>query len=200
MLERRRVVGGEEQRIDREERDRIRQMSRALGELRSEDIPMLLMMLSSLRVDALKRDTKTPGYKAESAQRTLEQIFVQTSFYVWRDFEEKKDFARAALCLEIATAIHPDRPRVWYDLAGDRAALRDQRSALAALERAIETGFTDRARLEGDERFASIRQTAEFSRVVERMSLRLLHQETMRSLAIEQTSMNRLKITRPSRD
>jgi dienelactone hydrolase len=190
----------EEQRVDREERDRSRQLSRALGELRADELPMLPMMLSSLRVDTLKRDAKTPGYKAESAQRTLEQIFVQTSFYVWREFEEKKDYARAALCLEIATAIHPDRPRVWYDLAGDRAALRDQRSALSALERAIETGFTDRARLEGDERFASIRQTDEFSRLVARLSFRPLHHSTTRSFAIEQISMKRLNITSPSSD
>jgi dienelactone hydrolase len=83
---------------------------------------------------------------------------------------------------------------------GELTDVRDQRSALSALERAVENGFTDRARLEGDERFASIRQTAEFSRVLERMSLRLLHHPTTRSFAIEQINMNRLKIANASSD
>ena len=130
---------------------------------------MLPMVLSSLRVETLKRDAQTAGYKALAAQRTLELIFVQTSFYVWRDFEDKRDYARAALCLEIAVSIHPDRPRVWYELAGDRAALRDQRSAVIALGRAIDAGFTDRARLDADERFASVRQNEEFGRLVARL-------------------------------
>ena len=159
----------EEQRADRDERERARQLARTLGELRAEDLPMLPMVLSSLRVETLKRDAQTAGYKALAAQRTLELIFVQTSFYVWRDFEDKRDYARAALCLEIAASIHPDRPRVWYDLAGDRAALRDQRSAVIALGRAIDAGFTDRARLDADERFASVRQSEEFGRVVARL-------------------------------
>jgi hypothetical protein len=58
---------------------------------------------------------------------------------------------------------------VWFDLAGDRAVLRDQRSVFVALGRAIDAGFTDRARLECDERFASVRQTEEFNRLVARL-------------------------------
>lgn len=128
----------EEQRADRDERERACQLARTLGELRAEDLPMS-MVLSSLRVETMKRDAQTTGYKALAAQRTLELIFVQTSFYVWRDFEDKRDYARAALCLEIAASIHPKsaaclvrpcrRPRgaPRPTFSGHRARPRDRR-------------------------------------------------------------------------
>jgi dienelactone hydrolase len=159
----------EEERADREERGRANQLWPALSALRGDDLPMLPVVLSRLQVESLKRHAATQGVKAESAQRALELIFVQTAFYVWREFEEKKDYGRAALCLEIAATIHPDRPRVWYDLAGARAALRDHRAALTAFERAVQEGFKDRQQLEADERFTSLRQNDDFARIVARM-------------------------------
>ena len=68
------------------------------------DAPRLLQ-----RVGELKRRAKRNGAEGVTAQRLLEAVFVQTSFYLPRELMQKGDTARAEAMLDIAAQIHPER-------------------------------------------------------------------------------------------
>jgi dienelactone hydrolase len=119
--------------------------------------PFVASVAQALHLDELLKSAKGHDYAADSAQRVLENIFVQTSFYLPQDLGTRKQFDRAAAALDIATRIHGDRARLWYELAADRAMLRSKGDALKALERAFTLGFSDCAGLARDTRFESLR-------------------------------------------
>ena len=56
-----------------------------------------------------------------------------------------------------------------YNLACARARLGDAKPAMAALEAAVESGFSDAAHLRRDEDLASLRDREEFRRLVEHL-------------------------------
>jgi len=170
--ERFRKASRDEQRIDTRENSSLDEMAKGLRPLFEPELPLAGQLIAALRISALKKAASGSGYEAASATRVLERLSVQTSFYIPRDFERQKHFDRAALALEIATEIHPERPRGWIDLAANRARLGRKSLAVAALERAISAGYTDAAALRSDERFADLRETPEFSRVLEKMRSR----------------------------
>jgi thioredoxin-like negative regulator of GroEL len=78
--------------------------------------------------------------------------------------------------LEKLVKVAPDSPEAWFDLAGFKANLRKDKEALPALTQALtlnakrpdndpkKNEIVNRART--DERFASIRQTPEFQKLV----------------------------------
>lgn len=139
----------------------------AVAGLRAEDPPYVRELLERLNVASLQRRARRTDYDGEAARRVLELIFVQTAFYMPRAFADRREFGRAATSLEVATAIHPDRPNVWFNLAGARAMASARKEAIAALKKAIELGFDDRDALATDERFKSLRGTAEYQRLVQ---------------------------------
>jgi predicted esterase len=155
--------------IDERERDRIAGLLPVLKRLWTPELPPAVALVRDLRIATLRRNAAGSGYAAESARRSLEGIFVQVSFYIWREFETAKEWERAAASLRIATAIHDDRPRLWFDLAAAEAMRRRKGAALEALERAVELGFRDADRLQSDERFASLRDDDGFRELVARI-------------------------------
>jgi predicted esterase len=155
-----------EGRSDDRERELRTSSMRTLGRLASDDVPLGAELVTALNVGRLRASAEGTTYEARAAARVLESIFVQTSFYIPRQFEEKKEYARAAAALEVATAIHPDRPVVWVNLAAARAMAGRRKPALAALEKALEAGFRNAELLRTDVRFASIREAAEFAALV----------------------------------
>jgi len=82
------------------------------------------------------------------------------------------------VCADFAHAqkLAPDSPEAWYDLAGLKANLGKAKEALPVLVKALELSAVRRQRdskaldlanaARGDERFASLRQTPEFQRLV----------------------------------
>ncbi|HYC58289.1 MAG TPA: tetratricopeptide repeat protein [Thermoanaerobaculia bacterium] len=96
------------------------------------DAPSLLK-----RVGELKRRAARAGAEGVTARRMLEAVFTQTSFYLPRDLMEKGDYARAAAMLEIAADIHPERWRLWYELAVMQRRAGNRRKALQSLEKAF---------------------------------------------------------------
>ena len=154
---------------DERERHRIEGFLPVLKRLWAPELPPTVVFVRDLRIDELKRESAGSGYAADSARRSLEGIFVQVSFYIWRDFETAKAWERAAASLRIATAIHEDRPRLWVDLAAAEAMRRRTGPAMDALERAVQIGFRDAARLESDERFATLRGDDAFRALLARI-------------------------------
>src|SRR5262249_7537943 len=106
-------------------------------------------------------------YEADSARRSLDTIFMQTGGDLPRQLVEQKEYARAAVSLEVASEIHPDRPRVWVDLAAARAQSGSKKPAVEGRQKAIAAGYTDKAALANDPRFASLRGLPAFTKLLQ---------------------------------
>ncbi len=100
----------------------------------------------------------------------MENLYVQAAFYRPASFLTAKEPVRAALSLEIAVMLKPDRPDLWYDLACARALSGEATRALEALKTAVEKGFKDAAHLAADEDLRLIRDRPEFRALLERIS------------------------------
>ncbi len=159
----------EEERAEQGERQRRGEIGRALMRLYDTDLPLLPELRGALKIATLQRQSARAGPAADAARRSLELIFVQTSFYLPADLESKKQFAAAARALEIAASIHADRPHVWRDLAGAQAMSGSRREALRSLERAVEAGLSGRAAVERDTRFDPIRADPAFAALIARI-------------------------------
>jgi dienelactone hydrolase len=161
-----------EGRADARERDQAAAAMRTLGRLAGDDVPMSAELVNALDIRRLRDAASGSTYDAGSASRVLETVYVQVSFYLPQDFEQRREFTRAAAALEIATAIFPERPFAWVGLARARAQAGKATGALAALARAVEEGFRNARMVETDPRFAAIRETAEYARIREKMGAR----------------------------
>jgi predicted esterase len=108
-------------------------------------------------------------HKGEAARRVLEVFFVNLSFYLPRDLFGRDDYDASLAVLRLAVEIHDDNPFVWYNIAASEARIGSRKRALDALERAAAVGFGNRAFLEADEDFASVREEERYRAVVEAM-------------------------------
>jgi hypothetical protein len=70
---------------------------------------------------------------------------------------ERGEYRRALACYGIAAAVRPEAPFPQFNMARAHARLGAKRDALAALGRALDRGFDDRARLENEPDLASLR-------------------------------------------
>lgn len=154
---------------DAAERRRVEEIVPILRRLAAPGGPDSAAVRRDLELDRLLKLASGQGYAAASARRTLETIFVQVSFYMRREFESRKLWAQAAAALEVAVTIHPERPRLWIDLAAAHARVRNTRAVAKALDQAIQLGFRNREELERDPRFELVRDKPEFRERLERI-------------------------------
>jgi predicted esterase len=132
-------------------------------------------IVNQLQVPKLRHDSapERPEPDRSSARRVVEQIFVQTAFYLPRDFASKHDFFRAELAIRLAGELKPDRAGVaWYNLACFRATSGDRKGALASLRNAVEKGYRDVAALEADPDLESLRGEKSYREIVTELKLR----------------------------
>ena len=118
--------------------------------------------------ELLKRSS-IRGVQGEAAQRVLESIYVQTSFYLVRDAFERKDYSKALMVLTIASRIYPDRGFVWYNIGAAQARLGHKKEALDALDRALAGGYHDAAHTLTDDDLASLREETRFHELTSKM-------------------------------
>lgn len=125
-------------------------------------------VVAALKIPELRAKAKNAPEADErlSAQRVLNTLGVQTSYYLPQSFSEKKQWDRAIFVLSVATEISPEKPGVWYSRAEAYARKGDTRRALADLHQAIDTGWTDLAALQQNEAFAPLRQDPEYQRLI----------------------------------
>jgi tetratricopeptide (TPR) repeat protein len=106
---------------------------------------------------------------ARTAQRILERVFVQASFYQPRYYMEQGEFEIAVAMFELADAIKPGSPRVCFGLAGALAQIGQYDRAFEALECAAASGALAGGQLESDSLLAPLRADARFGDLVRRI-------------------------------
>ena len=129
-------------------------------------------MVSQLEIPHLMKQSEGDSIAARSAQRRLESAFVHLAFYAPRRFDRAGDHPRAALSLQLATEIKPDHWRAWYALATAQAGAGRKSKAVAALQRAIDAGYSDLSHIENDRDLDPIRGEEGYRRIVEALRTR----------------------------
>ena len=127
----------------------------------------LAQALKDLRIEELKKQAESadPG-ESLAAKRLLNTLMGQTTFYLPRMFTEQGNHDRAVFVLSIAAAIVPDSPEVWYEIAAAHARKGAKKKALENLRKAVDKGWSDLPRLEGEAAFAGLRQDKEYLKLV----------------------------------
>jgi poly(3-hydroxybutyrate) depolymerase len=159
-----------QERLERDA-DYLKHASDSFARLSPEDPMALGKALGQLRIDSLKKRAADEADVEESlsAQRCLESVFVQTSFYVPRRLFERKDYERAILSLSIASRIKPESVYVWFSLARAQALAGRTGNAVKSLERAVEAGLTDADLIKESADLESLRDKKEFRRLIQEL-------------------------------
>jgi tetratricopeptide (TPR) repeat protein len=125
-------------------------------------------VVSALRIRELRKKAQSARTADErlSAQRVLNTIGVQTSYYLPQKFMDEKRYDRAVFVLSIAAEIEPESPRVWYNRAAAYARKGDRKKALADLRQAVKKGWKDADFLDKDADFESLRQETGYKEIV----------------------------------
>jgi predicted esterase len=144
-----------------------------LRRLRSEDEPAKAAekLIKDLKLEDVKRRAESVGDTAEAlaAQRLLERTFVQTIFYVPRDYIDTEP-ERALASLTVARAAKPESPRVCYQEARVYAAAERTDEALDALECLVDAGVVrDADFLENEQYLRTLAGEARFAELMERV-------------------------------
>ncbi len=122
-------------------------------------------LLRDLGVTSLQKKAQIDGWEGVTAQRLLNTLLVDTSFYVSRDLLAQKRWGHAAAILAVATAIRPTDPVAWYNLACALARSGRRDEAVEALGKAVANGFSDRKLLAEDPDLEAIRELPAYERL-----------------------------------
>ncbi len=125
-------------------------------------------LLAALRIHELRKKAGSAPDPDErlSAQRVLNTLAVQTSYYLPEKFMSERKYDQAIAVLSIAAEIDPEDPDVWYNRAAAYARKGDRKRALADLRHAVEKGWKDVAGLEKDPDFETLRRDEEYQEIV----------------------------------
>jgi dienelactone hydrolase len=118
----------------------------------------------------LKKQAEAPSDSPARriSRRVLEGSYIQ-SIEESRGLVGSQNYLSAARLMELAAAIHPDRPQLLYNLATVYAKGRDRRGAIDALKRAVEQGFRDSRAFEHEEAFEFLRNDPAIKLLLEKI-------------------------------
>jgi len=118
-------------------------------------------------IEELNRQSKATS---DSASRRIARRVLQGSYIhaieESRSLLERKDYQGAAQMLELAIAIHTDRPQILFNLAAIYAKARDRRKTLEALRKAVEQGYRDAVAIESDDSFQFLRSDPAIKKIL----------------------------------
>jgi tetratricopeptide (TPR) repeat protein len=131
--------------------------------------PTVSRSLIDLQIKPLQKKSqlKNDPATANSAQRLLDDVYANVSFYLPRDFRKAGDYERAALALRLAVEIAPERPRAYWGLAEAYAESGRTEKAFEALRAAIALGRVDIERLETDPSWEALRDQPAWQEILE---------------------------------
>jgi Flp pilus assembly protein TadD len=127
-------------------------------------------LIADLDIPRLRRLAEQEKNPEESfaAQRQVLLIFLRT-FEASNILLEQKRNMSALECLEIAVQAAPRNPYIAYDLARAQALNRQSKKALRTLQAAMDKGFSDADRVEGDRALEGLRGEADYQKAIARM-------------------------------
>jgi predicted esterase len=133
--------------------------------------PPLAESLADLQIPALK--TQAAGEEeplsALGAHRRLELVLVHTSFYLPRDFMERKDPGRALAILRIAAEIESGSPGICLGMARARAQIGQNAQALEDLKCLAAAPGIDPDFIDKDPWLAPLRGEAGYREILDRL-------------------------------
>jgi tetratricopeptide (TPR) repeat protein len=134
-----------------------------------QDLSTLSRSLMDLQIETLKKQVanKEDRDSANSAQRLLDDLYANMSFYLPRDFREVGDYDRAIFVLKIAIEIDPERRRAQWGLAQAYATTGQEKKAFETLRRAVALGQVDVERLETDPTWDTLRKKPVWQEILE---------------------------------
>jgi predicted Zn-dependent protease len=163
----------DDQRRDKEETEfRMKFASVVQSVQRAADqLPSKQKIDAFLELERLKKaaEDQKDSEEGRHARRLLEAVYVQTSFYLRRNFMEHGEYRKAGLMLDISASIHPEDPDNWYLLACTHALTGEKEKAIQALKSAVEHGFNDVSKLESEYYLNSIREEKEFKKILQKV-------------------------------
>lgn len=161
------------------ERAQLHQMARAVsrfrarpGETDSREVMSASELEIELRLPLLLATAEKDNATGLAAQRVLNSMAAQLGFYMPQDYFQARDYARAAVVLELAAKIGPPRSWVLYNLASAQAQLGKRKKAMSALTRAVEAGYSQADHMEQDPDLEPLRKLSEFQELLARLKAR----------------------------
>ncbi len=131
---------------------------------------VLERLVGSLEIPRLRRlaAQKPESDESLAAQRQILRIFLRT-FEVGSALMERNKTAQALWSFEIAAQVAPMNPYISYDLARAQALNGAKKEALKTLHAAVEKGFDETSRLEGDAAFENLRVGADYQKLLAKL-------------------------------
>jgi tetratricopeptide (TPR) repeat protein len=116
-----------------------------------------------------RSEAKEDSPSRRTARRVLEGVYISSVETASNSLESRARFNEALNFLELADTMRPKSAYVSFLRAQLFALDGQKKKALAALAQAVEFGLKDRARVENEKRFESIRDTPEFKSILAKM-------------------------------
>jgi Flp pilus assembly protein TadD len=135
---------------------------------RRAEIEKLIADLDIPRLRRLAEQEEKNSDESFAAQRQILRIFLHT-FEASNILLGQNRNAQALTCLEIAARAAPRNPYISYDLARAQALNSQQKEALRTLQEAVEKGFNDADKAEGDRAFEGLRTETDYQKALAKM-------------------------------
>ena len=132
------------------------------------EIEKLIADLDIPRLRRLAAQGEKNSDESLAAQRQILRIFLRT-FEASNLLLQQERNTQALTCLEIAAQAAPRNPYISYDLARVQALNNQKMDALRTLQEAVEKGFDDANRVEGDHAFEGLRAELDYQRALAKM-------------------------------
>ena len=135
-------------------------------ETRQETLRQIQTLADGVRNRA---EAKEDSSSRRTSRRILDGIYISSVEFSSAALESKAKIDEAMNMLELADAMRPKNAYVNYLRALLFASDGQKRKAIDALSKSVEFGLKDRARVENDKRFESVRNLPEFQSILSRM-------------------------------
>ena len=158
----------QETEMEKEQVRRTNELFALRNSLKDSESSVIALADLKRNIASLRKKIEEKEISAERivARRVLNQLLVSL-FEIANELTIRKQYDQAAQNLSIVVLIMPDNPRAHYNLACAYALNKDKNRAIEALKKSVEKGFNDRAALESDKELDSLREDADYKRIVE---------------------------------
>jgi tetratricopeptide (TPR) repeat protein len=136
------------------------------SETRQEALSQIRTIANGVRI---RSEAKEDSGSRRTARRVLDGVYISSVETASNSLESHTRLDEALNFLELADAMRPKSAYVSFLLAQLFAVDGQKKKALDALAKAVEFGLKDRARVENEKRFESIRDTPEFKSILAKL-------------------------------